>query len=347
MHHKAREAFLSAIDQGWHDPRKLGHQSAKTAILRQEALSSIAQHFGVDVTEVEIIGEPGLATFYAVHGLLQTGHRLIHSVIDRKEIYAIAQNWESVSQVAVNGHGKISTEDLLLAAKESQGVFALQIANGETGVMQSVEKLISTAENFQISCDYTQTLPHLSLPSRWSTASFNAASWQGPAGVGVILINRQARWKNPIPHIGTERTPNTVSLPLLLASAVALEEWRKEAAERSVRLRSLNAQIRQAFTQINNSFIAGHLDDSMEHLISASFDDVEGEELLRSLEVDGISVDSGSACSADNLRPSHVLASMGLPTHGNVRITLHPEITDSEVIALIESVRRNVEILRK
>jgi cysteine desulfurase len=134
---------------------------------------------------------------------------------------------------------------------------------------------------------------------------------------------------------------------LLLASAVALEEWRKEAADCSVRLRSLNTQIRQAFTRINNSFIAGNLDDSMGHLISASFDDVEGEELLRALEVDGISVDSGSACSADNLRPSHVLASMGLPTHGNVRITLHPEITDSEVVALIESVRRNVEILRK
>ena len=81
-------------------------------------------------------------------------------------------------------------------------------------------------------------------------------------------------------------------------------------------------------------------------MISASFEDVEGEELLRALEVDGISVDSGSACSADNLRPSHVLAAMGLPTHGNVRITLHPGIEEPQVESLIQSIQRNVLTLR-
>ena len=132
----------------------------------------------------------------------------------------------------------------------------------------------------------------------------------------------------------------------MLASAVALEEWSKEYAVQSERLRNFNIHIRKSFSAIERSFIAGNLDESMDHLISASFEDVEGEELLRALEVDGISVDSGSACSADNLRPSHVLAAMGLPTHGNVRITLHPGIEEPQVESLIQSIQRNVLTLR-
>ena len=346
MHLKARQTLLAAMEQGWHDPRKLGHQSAKTAILRHEALSSLAEHFHVDITDIEIIGEPALATFFAVQGLLQDGQRLIHSVIDRKEVYAVAQNWDLVSQIPVDADGQISIQELLAISKNSQGVFALQVANGETGVIQDVEKLVEASQEFQIACDYTQALPTLPLPTRWSSAAFSAPTWQGPAGVGVVIINKSARWKNPLPHIGTERTPNSVSLPLLLASAVALEEWSKEYAVQSERLRNFNIHIRKSFSAIARSFIAGNLDESMDHLISASFEDVEGEELLRALEVDGISVDSGSACSADNLRPSHVLAAMGLPTHGNVRITLHPGIEEPQVESLIQSIQRNVLTLR-
>jgi cysteine desulfurase len=71
-----------------------------------------------------------------------------------------------------------------------------------------------------------------------------------------------------------------------------------------------------------------------------------GEELLRGIQEDGLSVDSGSACTADNLEPSHVLAAMGVLTHGNIRITIHPETTQAEIDSLISSVKKNVERLR-
>ncbi|CAB4584814.1 unannotated protein [freshwater metagenome] len=346
MHPKARETFLQAVDQGWHDPRKLGHQSAKTAILRQEALSSIAGHLGVNISEVEVIGEPALATFYAIQGLLRAGDHLLHSAIDRKEVHAIAQSWPSVSQMSILPNGKIALEELERSANNHHGVFALQVANGETGVIQDIEKLVSNCDQFQIACDYTQVLVSLPLPSRWSTASYSASTWQGPTGVGIIVINKQARWENPLPHIGIERTPNSVSLPLLLASAIALDEWSKDKEAQSQRLRAMNVKVRNGISQIENAFIAGNLEESMENLISASFLDVEGEELLRALELEGICVDSGSACSSDNLRPSHVLGAMGMLTHGNVRITLHSAIGENEVDRLIEAITRNVAALR-
>jgi cysteine desulfurase len=67
------------------------------------------------------------------------------------------------------------------------------------------------------------------------------------------------------------------------------------------------------------------------------FPNTNGEEVLRALSVKGFAVDSGSACTAVNLQPSHVLAAMGLPTDGNIRITLHPDSKEEEVDALISA----------
>ena len=77
-------------------------------------------------------------------------------------------------------------------------------------------------------------------------------------------------------------------------------------------------------------------------MLSISFLNCNGEELLREIQKDGYSVDSGSACTADDLQPSHVLAAMGVLTHGNIRITIHPGTTQNEIDGLIKSVISNV-----
>jgi cysteine desulfurase len=82
-------------------------------------------------------------------------------------------------------------------------------------------------------------------------------------------------------------------------------------------------------------------------MLSVSFLNCNGEELLRAIESDGFSVDSGSACTADNLQPSHVLAAMGVLTHGNIRITIHPGTTQSDIDGLTDSVIKNVIGLRQ
>ena len=98
----------------------------------------------------------------------------------------------------------------------------------------------------------------------------------------------------------------------------------------------LNNQIRTAVkAAMPDVIIAGELDLAMPHLISLVFPNANGEEILRELASKGFAVDSGSACTAMNLQPSHVLAAMGHPTDGNIRITLHAESDEREVSALI------------
>jgi cysteine desulfurase len=132
----------------------------------------------------------------------------------------------------------------------------------------------------------------------------------------------------------------------LLASAVALENFSSEVEDANKRAREFNSQLRDYFAQIPDVDIAGSLESSLAHLLSASFMNCNGEELLRAIQSDGLSVDSGSACTADNLEPSHVLAAMGVLTHGNIRITIHPETTQEEIDSLKSSIKKNVERLR-
>jgi cysteine desulfurase len=226
-------------------------------------------------------------------------------------------------------------------------VLALQVANGETGVIQEVEALIADAGVLRIAADFSSAGTRVPLPSRWDTAFFDARTWQGPQGVGVLAIHTGARWKNPLPHLGNARTPQSASLPLTITAAVALEEWLEGQKVENARLRILSRELRENISSsIEHCEIAGSLDDSLPHITSFSFLYVEGEELLRRLDAAGFAVDSGSACTAEDLKPSHVLAEMGVLTHGNIRITLHRDCTPAQVTQLAQAIEAAVIDLR-
>jgi cysteine desulfurase len=121
---------------------------------------------------------------------------------------------------------------------------------------------------------------------------------------------------------------------LLLASAVALENYRP--SEESIR--ALTTRFRNDIAQaLPGALIAGELDKSMAHLTSIVIPGTNGEELVRELDRNGFAVDSGSACTAMNLQPSHVLSAMGLPTDGNIRIVIHTKTTVEEVNGLVNA----------
>jgi cysteine desulfurase len=225
-------------------------------------------------------------------------------------------------------------------------VLALSVANAETGVIQECDDIIQCVGTDRIFLDATASGIRAQSTNKYSTAIFDSRSWYGPSEVGFLVVRNKSQWSNPLPHLNAAHPNFDASLPLLLASAVALENFSSEVVEANQRARNFNSQLREAFAQIPDVDIAGSLDSSLAHLLSASFMNCNGEELLRGIANDGFSVDSGSACTADNLEPSHVLAAMGVLTHGNIRITIHPDTTQAEIDSLISSIKKNVERLR-
>ena len=327
----ARQALLAAIDAGWADPRKLSQESSRAALLKNHAIETLADLLGVRAPQIEIIGEPCLGHFLSLGGLLTHDATLIYGSIDRSEIIATARSHNGpVLELQVSSDGQL----IAPTKQSSKTVLSFQLANIETGVIQQNE----ISSDF-VAVDATATGSRVALPSHWSTALFDAKSWQGPAGLGILAINDEKRWRNPLPHISNIRTPYSHSLPLLICAAVALENFAKDES----RVRNLNAMLRSLLREPE---IAGNLEDSLPHLLSASFAGCDGEELIRLIGAKGFSADTGSACTAMDLQPSHVLAGMGVLTHGNIRTTIHPDTTEDDIRAYADAINSAVAELQ-
>ena len=188
--------------------------------------------------------------------------------------------------------------------------------------------------------DATYSGPRIALGEHWDGAIFSPHAWGGPAGLSIFAIANPQQWRYPLPHIAPIRTPGGYSLPLLLGAAVALENFKEDRAK----ITSLNRYLR---TQISKSIlpaiVVGENSQSMPNYQTIVIPGTISEMLVRELEASSISVDAGSACSPADLVPSHVLAVMGLPTEGSLRLTLREDHTEADIDALVKAL---VEVCR-
>jgi cysteine desulfurase len=327
LHPAAREALLAAFDQGWADPRKISQSSARAAILKNQSLENIGNRLGVRPDAVEIIGEPALGHFLAIAGLLSPNQNFAYASIDKGKIRAIARTHSGpVHELPVDSQGQISNATNL----PDDTVLSLQLANGETGVIQR----FLPDEKVMIAVDATASGPRSPLPENWSTALFDAQSWAGPSGIGILAIN-DSGYSYPLPRIAPIKSPGTYSLPLLIAASIALENFALEDAD-------MRQYLLETFTGMDGVSVVAADAQALPNKVSLSIPAIAGEQLVRTLAEGGIDIDSGSACSASDLQPSHVLAAMGYPTTGHVRLTLHQGVTKSEIDSLKKAISQAI-----
>jgi cysteine desulfurase len=268
-----------------------------------------------------------LGHFLAIAGLLSPTQKFAYASIDKGKIRAIARTHSGpVHELPVDSQGQISNATNL----PDDTVLSLQLANGETGIIQ---KFLPT-HRVKIAVDATASGPRLPLPENWSTALFDAQSWAGPSGVGILAVN-DFGYSYPLPRIAPIKSPGTYSLPLLIAASIALENFTPEDAE-------MRRYLIETFTGMAGISVVAADTQALPHKISLSIPGIVGEQLVRALAEGGADVDSGSACSAADLQPSHVLAAMGYPTTGHVRITLHSGTTHGEIDALKKAISQAI-----
>jgi cysteine desulfurase len=165
----------------------------------------------------------------------------------------------------------------------------------------------------------------MTVPGGWSLLTASGHKWGGPPGVGVLVVRKNTRWRSPLPEDEREsrRVPGYENVPAIAATAAALEAYRAEMELDAPRLSALVELIRERVPRlIDDVEVIGDPVGRLPHLVTFSCLYVEGEALLTELDRLGFEVSSGSSCTADTLRPSHVLEAMGVITHGNVRVSL-------------------------
>ncbi|MBA3783322.1 MAG: aminotransferase class V-fold PLP-dependent enzyme, partial [Nocardioides sp.] len=136
------------------------------------------------------------------------------------------------------------------------------------------------------------------------------------------------------------------NVPAALAAAAALQAVVEESAERGAREFAMVERIRHAVARLPDVEVVGDPVLRLPHLVTFSCLYVDGEALVHELDRRGFGVASGSACTASTLEPSHVLAAMGVLTHGNVRLAVGRSTTDDDVSAFLAALPDVVTELR-
>jgi cysteine desulfurase len=327
-------ALPHIFEAAWPDPTKLGADSKSAALLLNEARETFAGHLGVRGDEISFLGEPNLGFHLGISGLMSPENRLVFSNIDRMEIFAISQNHPSL-KLEASPSGIVD-----FANTEKQDVVCLQLCNRETGTIQT-----SSPKNISgLFVDATASGTRIALPENWSTALWDSTSWAGPTGLGIFAVSKSADWKNPLPHLDGRINPGPNSLPLIVASALAIDSWVADEKNLAAKISKINSEIR--------NYIKANIPDSdlapggADHLLSASFLYVNAEQLVTALADKGYAVDSGSACNAANMQPSHVLAALGVLTQGNIRLTIHHATSFEEINEFLQILSQTVSELR-
>lgn len=352
LHPAAREVLLAALDRGYADPRRLHRPGREARLLLDNAREATAEALGVRPDEVTFTPSGTHAVHLGLLGLVRgsrRGRRVVHPPVEHSAVrHAVAWGAES-GEVGVDRSGRVDEAGLVEGAR-SPGVaaVALQTANHEVGTVQPVGAL-ELPDEVPLFTDACASMGRLPLPSGWAAAAGSAHKWGGPAGVGVLLVRKRARWRNPFPGDDRvdERSTGFENVPAVLAAAASLQAVVAERDQVNARQHGLVGVVRRRVAaEVPDVEVVGDPDHRLPHLVTFSCLYVDGEALVTELDRRGFGIASGSACTASTLTPSHVLEAMGVLTHGNVRLSLQRDTTRAQVDAFCDALPEVVAEIR-
>lgn len=257
----------------------------------------------------------------------------------------------------VDATGKIDLNQLKSLLSDDTALVSVMMANNEIGTIQDIKMIAKLVHDTGAFChtDAVQAVGKIPVDVRdldVDFLSFSAHKIYGPKGVGALYVRRGVHYC-PFIHGGHQEkgrragTENTLGI-LGLAKAIEMRE--KEMREEEVRLTALKKRLQSGIeSRIPDIHINGHPEDALYSTLNVSFERVEGEAILLYLDLEGIMVSTGSACSSGSLDPSHVLLATGASAelaHGSIRFSLGRDNTEADVDYVVEKLAGIIKKLR-
>lgn len=332
VHPAAREAFDAALDEGWADPRRLHSEGRRARLLLDGAREVLASSLGCRTDEVRLTANHTASLHAAVgalaHGRRRVGSAVVLSAVERSAVHAAARHAspDGAVTVPVDRLGRVDLDGWREAVSvPGVALAALQHANGEVGTLQPVAeaRAAARAAGVPLLVDAGSSLGHVEVGDDWDVLAVDPGSWGSVPGVAVLAVRGQVR---AVPHTPEDEDswfPGGASVPAAFAAAASLQAVLGDRPEADAERRALLRTVRERVSRdVPDVAVVGDPAACLPHVLTFSCLYVDGEALVTELDRRGIAVGSGSACTSDSLTPSHVLAAMGVLTHGNVRLTL-------------------------
>jgi cysteine desulfurase len=357
------EAMRPYFAERFGNASSIHHHGQETRAAVERARESLAALLGCRPSEVVFTSGGTEGDNLAISGLTRAGDHIISSTIEHHAVLNSCKHLEAmgceVSYVPVDGRGLVDPDDVRRALRPNTRLITIMMANNETGVLQPVEEIgkIAAEADVYFHTDAVQAAGKVPIDVKrlgCDLLSISGHKLHAPQGVGAIYVGKGTVLQ-PMFYGGSHersRRAGTENVPGIIGLGKAAELAR-EALERGdlAQMAAMRDRIEQTIlSEIDATGVNGEGAPRVPNTTNIHFDYIEGEALVIALDLKGLAVSTGAACSSGAIEPSHVLTAMGLPpeiARASLRFSLGKQNTPDDIQFALDLVPQTVARLRE
>ena len=357
------EAMRPYFSERFGNASSIHHHGQDTRAAVEQARDSVAALLGCRASEIIFTCGGTESDNLAIAGLTAPGDHVITSGVEHHAVLHAVKHLEKtgceITFLPVDGRGLVDPDDVRRALRPNTRLISIMMANNETGVLQPVEEIgeIAAEADLFFHTDAVQAAAKIPIDVAHigcDALSISGHKFHAPQGVGALYLRKGTRLQ-PLFHggrhersrrAGTENVPGIVGLGK--AAELAAQGFERRDDQKLAALR--DRLERGILSHIDEAGVNGDGAVRTPNTTNIYFDHIDGEPLVIALDLKGLSVSSGAACSSGAIEPSHVLTAMGLRpdrARASVRFSLGKQTTQEDIDFALELVPQTVARLRE
>jgi cysteine desulfurase len=356
------EAMRPYFGEHFGNASSIHHHGQETRAAVEDAREAVAKLLGCRASEIVFTSGGTESDNLAIAGLVAPSDHVITSSIEHHAVLHTCKHLEEigceVTTVPVDGRGLVDPADVRRALRPKTKLISVMMANNETGVLQPVEEIGKIAAEAGVSFHTDAVQAACKVPVDVTrigchTLSISGHKIHAPQGVGALYVKKGTRLQ-PLFYggrhersrrAGTENVPGIVAL----GKAAELAKGSFVRGDDS-KMAALRDRLEQGIlAQVEEAGVNGGGASRVPNTTNLHFDHIEGEALVIALDLKGLAVSTGAACSSGAIEPSHVLLAMGLRpdrARASVRFSLGKQTTEGDIDFALGLVPETVARLR-
>ncbi len=366
MHPMVVEAMIPFLRDGFGNPSNLHQFGRFTSEAIQAARVQVAGLIHAKPNEIIFTSSGTEANNFALKGILSAykkrGNHIITSQIEHFSVLNPLKSLEKsgfvVTCLPVDKYGMVNPEDVKNAITPTTTMVSIMYANGEIGTVEPIKEIgaITREKNIIFHTDAVAAAGNIPIDifdANIDVLSMSANQFGGPSGIGALYLREGIRIL-PFIEGGVQeggRRAGTENIAGIVGMGKAAELAKSEMQQRLGKIQNLRDRLRDGIlSRISHVYVNGHPINRLPGNLSLCIEYIEGESILLFLDMQGIAISSGSACTSRSLKASHVIMATGVDAalaQGTVLFSLGAENTEEDVKDILEKLPPVIERLRQ
>jgi cysteine desulfurase len=360
------EAMRPYFGERFGNASSIHHHGQDTRAAVERARQSVAALLGCRASEIVFTSGGTEADNLAIFGVVRSGDHVITSTIEHHAVLNsckhLATEGCEVTYVPVDGQGLVDPADVKRAIRPNTKLITIMLANNETGVLQPAAEIgkIAAEADIYFHTDAVQAAGKIPLDVNeigCDLLTISGHKVHGPQGVGALYVRKGTQLEPMLyggshersRRAGTENVPAIVGFGKAAELAIAGLERGDDVRGDDMKMAAARDRLERELLSIEATGLNGEGAPRVPNTTNIYFDGIEGEALVIALDLKGLAVSTGAACSSGSIEPSHVLIAMGLPVaraKASLRFSLGKQNTPEDIDLALNLIPETVSRLR-